>query len=107
MAEAMGWSPGSHFSDWCTHITSADGYFGSAQTHSNFIVILCMAGILLVGVTFTFGLLQLLVIQLRNFCTGMTTMERMGSAGNRSRRQIFAEGQLPTATGQDTDDDNY
>ena len=48
------------------------------------------------------GLMSLLAIQLKNFCTGMTTLERMGAAGNSIvRRQIFAEPETRKTTEQD------
>ena len=84
----------SHFSDWCTDslTNSEHGFFaGSQNSHSNLLVFFFMTLLLLMACLFTFGLLSLLLMQVKNFFTGMTTMERLGAPGHRNRKFTFVD----------------
>jgi len=69
-----------------------DGFFaGDEYLQSNALVLFLMTFLLLLALPFTFGLVSLLLIQVFNFATGMTTMERLGSASHRLRRFAFVD----------------
>ena len=83
-----------HFADWCTSslTDSENGFFaGNKFSHSNFLVFFFMTLLLLMACLFTFGLLSLLVMQVKNFFTGMTTMERLGAPSHRNRKFTFVD----------------
>ena len=71
-----------HFADWCHSGISA---------YSDILVVFFVTLLLALAAPFTMGLLTLWIVQLRNFCAGMTTMERMGSASHRNRSFSFVE----------------
>ena len=50
-----------------------------------------MTLLLLMACLFTFGLLSLLTMQVKNFFTGMTTMERLGAPSHRNRKFTFVD----------------
>ena len=70
-----------HFSDWCTAaLTEPDDFFASpAHPASNGLVLFFMLLVLMCAVPFVFGIIMLFIVQLLNFCSGMTTLERIGS----------------------------
>ena len=82
-----------HWADWCTDsMREQNGFFNAIGHHeSNILVLFLMTLIFLLSSVFSYGLFMLMVVQLRNFCVGMTTMERLGSAQVRNRRFSFAE----------------
>ena len=94
-----------HWADWCTNGMLPGGFFfTSIHQESNVLVVFFMALILLLAAPFTFGLVTLWLVQMRNFCTGMTTMERMGSLNNR-RNYSYVEQVRETM--EEEEDDNY
>ena len=83
-----------HFADWCTAplTNSEDGFFaGSQYSHSNLLVFFFMTLLLMMACLFTFGLLSLLTMQIKNFISGMTTMERLGAPSHRNRKFTFVD----------------
>ena len=71
-----------HFADWCHERVPA---------YDEILVIFFTTTLLVLAAPFTFGLVMLWLIQLLNFCSGMTTMERMGAASHRNRTFSFVE----------------
>ena len=82
-----------HLTDFCMgYMRDPDGLFGpNDNTASNGLVAFVMSLLFCLGLPFYFGLLSLLLVQLTNFCSGMTTMERLGNANYRARRFTFVE----------------
>lgn len=72
----------SHFFDWC---------HAGISEFNDVLVIFFVTILLVLAAPFTFGLIMLWLVQLRNFCLGMTTMERMGSEAHRNRVFSFVE----------------
>ena len=94
-----------HFADLCTPAFTEGGYFANSETEANhFIVFTGMTFLFLLASPFLFGLVTLWLIQMKNFCTGMTTLERLGSAQHRTRNFAFVE-HIREVT--DHDDDDY
>ena len=69
---------------------------------SNVLVFFFMILVLCLAMPFTVGLLTLWVVQMRNFCTGMTTMERLGGHGRQRSFSYVEEIRVHTA-----EDDDY
>ena len=77
-----------HFADWC---------HAGIGSYDDILVIFFATLLLFLAAPFTLGLFTLWIIQLRNFCSGMTTMERIGSPSHRNRSFSFVERILETA----------
>lgn len=71
-----------HFADWC---------HSGIPIYDDILVIFFATLLLFLAAPFTLGLITLWIIQLRNFCAGMTTMERIGSESHRNRTFSFVE----------------
>ena len=82
-----------HFLDICLgYMHEPAGFFGDNDvTASNIFVAFFMSLLFCLALPFIFGLLSLCLVQLVNFCSGLTTMERLGSLNHRTRRFTFVE----------------
>jgi len=81
-----------HAFDLCTPAMLSGGFFASSEhLESHVVVIFAMTMLLLLAAPFTFGLVTLWLVQMRNFCAGMTTLERYGSVQQRHRNYSYVQ----------------
>lgn len=84
--------------DWCSSWMLEDGFFMSdAHQESGVLIFFFMTLLFVLALIFTFGLTSLFIVQAKNFCSGMTTMERIGQQSYRNRRLNYVENIEETA----------
>ena len=85
-----------HWTDVCIGAMEGGGFFTTAAGEA--LVVFLVTFLLLLDTPFVYGLGVLWITQVINFCSGMTSMERLGSSSHRNRHFNYVEQIRETAT---------